>query len=114
MSKETKDFEAITEQRVRLREAHNVLFDSITAILYELDPVGIGVLDNPDEYDVEVGTILPRLGSCNSVDEVHEVVFEEFLSWFSVSSVGAKSKYEEAARLIWEIWQQSGKPSMNE
>jgi hypothetical protein len=31
-----------------------------------------------------VGTIIPRLGDCRSVDDVRRIVHEEFVKWFDV------------------------------
>ena len=52
--------EQILEHRRRLKEEYGKLFDDLTAILFRADPVGINFEVNPDEYQPEAGTILPR------------------------------------------------------
>jgi hypothetical protein len=82
----TKTREEILEERRRLRGKFGHLFDSTAALLFRHDPVGINFEINPDEYEPEVGTILPRLSCCNSVDDVRRVVHEEFVRWFACSA----------------------------
>ena len=43
------------------------------------DPVGINFESNTDEYEPEVGTILPQLRSCKSADDVRRMVDREFV-----------------------------------
>ena len=53
--------EQILEERRQLKAEYGALFDSITALLFRHDPIGINFEDNVDEYEPETGTILPRL-----------------------------------------------------
>lgn len=76
----------------------------MAAILFELDPIGINFECNTDEYEPEVGTILPRLCSCNSKAEVRQMVHDEFERWFAPMTVGPESSYDLAAELIWAAW----------
>jgi len=48
-------------ERQALRRHYPVLFDEVSSILFRHDPIGINFETNTDEYEPEVGTILPRL-----------------------------------------------------
>jgi hypothetical protein len=52
-----------------------------------------------DEYDPEVGTILPRLTKAGGPADVETIISEEFLSWFS------EKLPEEKVRLVAaDVW----------
>lgn len=91
-----------------------MLFEKITAALFEADPIGINFESNTDEYDSEAGTIIPRLSSCNSSTDVNQIVFEEFCRWFDAESVGDKKSYEQVSGAIWCIWQDFNAGKVNE
>ena len=93
-----------TIDRQRLRHEYGALFDEIAATLFALDPVGIALESNSDEYEPEAGTILPRLKSCRSLDDARRVIHEEFVRWFDVDVAGPESKYQEAAERVWAVW----------
>ena len=92
------------EGRKRLREIHATLFERVSAILFKHDPMGINFETNTDEYEPEVGTILPRLKECNSVEEARSVVREEFAYWFGEEIGGPEKNYNEIAKEIWQAW----------
>ena len=58
---------------------------------------------NSDEYEPEVGTILPRLKQCRSAQYVQEVVYEECARWFGIP--GEQQKYRAPSQEIWSAWQ---------
>ena len=62
--------EEILEERRTLKAEYGELFDSVAALLFRHDSVGINFETNPDEYHAEAGTILPRLRGCQSDEEV--------------------------------------------
>ena len=97
-------------ERERLKREYGTLFDMIAEILFRHDPIGINFEENTDEYEPEVGTILPRLQHCESVEDVAKVVRQEFLHWFDFESVGAEEKYREVAEDIWRVWNLRGDP----
>lgn len=101
--------EDIHAERRLLREEYGELFDSIAMLLLRHDPVGINFEVNTDEYQPEAGTILPRLRSCQSVDQVRQVVHEEFTRWFDADIAGPAERYTEIASEIWQLWQGSGR-----
>jgi hypothetical protein len=92
------------ERRKRLKNEYGELFDQTSAILFRHDPIGINFEENADEYDPEVGTILPRLGACASAIEVRHVVFEEFCKWFDLENDGDETSYGAIAEELWALW----------
>ena len=99
-----KTREEILEEKRRLRAEYGNLFDAVAALLFHYDPVGINFEDNPDEYETETGTILPRLRGCQSVDDVRRIIHEEFVRWFA-GSAGPEEHYAKPAADIWRLWQ---------
>jgi hypothetical protein len=64
-------------------------------------PFGINFEDNTDEYEPETDTILPRLKSCRSAEEVRSVVHEEFVRWFDDHVAGPPERYGRISKRIW-------------
>jgi hypothetical protein len=100
--------EEILEERRRLKAEYGELFDAVSALLFRHDPIGINFEDNTDEYDLEVGTILPRLRLCFSASDTLQVVHEEFVRWFGAETAGSTDRYKEVASEIWDLWHRSG------
>lgn len=61
--------EDILQERRQLKAKYGDLFDSAAALLFRHGPVGINFEVNHDEYQAEVGSILPRLHDCQSADD---------------------------------------------
>ena len=99
--------EQILEDRRRLKNKYGQLFDLVSAILFQADPIGIA-FENPntDEYDPEAETILPRMERCANVEDTLRVVHEEFVRWFDADNAGPKESYRKVATDIWQLWQQ--------
>jgi len=95
----------ILAARRRLREQYGDLFDSIAALLFRIDPIGINVGKNRGEYESEAETILPRLQRCESAEDVLRVVHEEFVGWFGAETAGSKERYAEIASGIYRLTQ---------
>lgn len=76
-------------------------FAAVSKAMFERDPIGINFTDNTDEYDAEAGTVIPRLASCRSSEDVAQVLLEEFRSWFGVDTAGDLSTYRALAADIW-------------
>ncbi|HEX4213726.1 MAG TPA: hypothetical protein VIA06_10450 [Candidatus Dormibacteraeota bacterium] len=72
----------------------------IEEILFLQDPIGISY-GNRFEYDPEAGTIWPRLSTRLTLDEVLDVVHEEFAHWFGPAA-GPRTRYESVALAIWQ------------
>jgi hypothetical protein len=100
----TTDRKKIIEERKRLRSEYRELFDSVSSLLFLHDPIEINFETNTDEYEPEVGTILPRLRDCASEEDVLRVVHEEFVRWFDQDTAGSADRYEEISREIWQHW----------
>ena len=93
----------IREERKALKQKYGELYDSVAALLFRHDPISINFENNTDEYETEAGTILPRLSSCNSVDDAHQVIYEEFVRWFDRGTAGPEELYNEIAKEIWGL-----------
>jgi len=96
--------EQILEERRLLKAEYGELFDSITALLFRHDPIGINFDVNPDEYEPETGTILPRLRTCESSDDVLRAVHEEFSRWFGSETAGSAERCVQIADETWQLW----------
>jgi hypothetical protein len=93
-------------EREQIKRRYGRLFDTTAEILFRHDPIGINFKDNTDEYDPEVGTILPRLESAASENKALQIIHEEFIKWFDVDIAGPKESYESSANEIWAAWQE--------
>ena len=87
--------------RVRLRSAYSHL----DVVLWDTDLMGLACIAGVprDEYDNEVGTILPRLAACRTVDEVRAVVHEEFSRWFGGCRHDEAACTRDAERIVAEV-----------
>lgn len=89
--------------REAVRGRYPDLFVAIRELMFRHDPIGINFGFNADEYDPEVGTVLSRLSSCVSVDNVEIVLKEEFSHWFG-ADIASRAKYAALADDIWRLW----------
>lgn len=94
--------EEIRQKRAELKRAYGTAYARLSVILFREDPIGINFEENTDEYEPEVGTILPRLRDTRSVDDVRQIVHEEFVKWFDASTTGPSEKYQVIAQRVWE------------
>lgn len=92
--------------RIRKTEfqEYESLRKAITEILGKHNPLGIAGESNPDEYDLEAKTILRKLGRCDSVEDINEIVYQDFKSWFSSDIAGEKDDYGKISEEIWTLW----------
>lgn len=90
-------------ERQRLKRDYAGMFDDLAAYLYEYDPMGLNYGINPDEYEPEVGTILPRVLDAQSAADVVVVVREEFERWFGPPLRIETATYEDLADGIFAI-----------
>jgi len=88
-----KTRDEIREHRRQLNAEYRRLFDSVAALLYRHDQIGIDFdfEENTDEYEPEAGSILPKLNGCRSEADVHQVIPAEFFRWFDSGTAGPKS-----------------------
>jgi hypothetical protein len=101
----SKKADEIREERRQLRAQYHEVFEEMSLLLFRHDPVGINFETNTDEYEPEVGTILPRLKECESAADVQRIVHEEFIRWFDSGTAGPIASYTKIADEIWQIWQ---------
>lgn len=91
-------------RRRALKAEFGDLRDSVAAALERHDPLALIAEGAPaDEYDPEVGTILPRLKEASSVEDLERIVHEEFVRWFD-DAAGTVMQYRAVALQIWESW----------
>jgi hypothetical protein len=95
---------SIRRDRAALKLKYSALFESVSAILFKADLVGINFGSNTDEYDPEAGTILPRLSHAKSAHQVELIVHEEFCRWFGIEESFSVSHYRDVAEQIWREW----------
>ena len=95
----------VQDERRRLKTLYKGLYDDVNEILFRHDPIGINFEDNTDEYEAEVGTILPRLTLANSIADVRLIVYEEFVRWFDEEIAGPIENYSDIAKEVWKVWQ---------
>jgi hypothetical protein len=108
MAEDPDDLLVHAKERKKLKGDYKVLFEEVSAILFRHDPISLNFETNIDEYDPETRTILPRLRSCNSADDVTLVVHDEFVRWFESETAGPMVRYVEPATEIWDLWQHRG------
>lgn len=103
MSEENATRDEILAKRKKVKQEYGKLFDAISEILFRHDPSEINFGFNTDEYDVEAGTILPRLKNCDAADDVLSVLQEEFQRWFDEETAN-RAENMEIAEEIWHLW----------
>ena len=77
-------------RRSELRRQLKGLYEQVARILFDEDPIRINFESNTDEYEPEVGTILPRLRECGTAEDVRTVVHGEFVRWFGPEIAGPR------------------------
>ena len=87
-------------ERKRLKQEYAALFEDPSSLLYHLDPMGLNYEINPDEYEPEVGTILPRVLELDSSEQIESVVREELDRWFGGGRAIADASYAELAEEV--------------
>ena len=89
----------------QVKDAYFKLFESVSEILFRVDPVGIASgKENPNEYDAEAGEIIAKLGGCRSEQEALTVVYDTFCDMFDKKTAGPKAKYTKVAGEIWRVY----------
>jgi hypothetical protein len=93
--------EAISRRHLFRRE-YRPLRNAVAAVIARADPVNLLALGAPgDEYDGEVGAILPQLPRAGSEADVLTIIRGEFVRRFGEDVAGPPERYNEAAAAVW-------------
>jgi hypothetical protein len=90
------------ERQKLVKAKYAALFAAATQLFFRVDPIGINFESNADEYEPEVGTVLPRLESARSVGDVERILREEFSRWFGNTFDGHTT--DRLAPELWALW----------
>ncbi len=96
--------EEIKLERQKLKHEYGELYDEILEILFRNDPIGINFEINTDEYEPEVGTILPQLKEACSPGDLQKIIHQEFVRWFGADIAGSRAKYARIAQEVWDAY----------
>src|SRR3569833_3633518 len=94
--------------RKRMQEQYPEPFQWLADLLARHDPMGLIEMGAPeDEYEPEVGTILPRLFGLQQDERVdpeliRDIVVEEFARWISPGRIGRSERHNANARELAE------------
>jgi hypothetical protein len=94
----------MNNNRDQLKLIYGKFFSDVSNALFQDDPIGINGGSNTDEYEPEAATIIPRLKSASSAQDVQMIVHEEFCSWFGRDVAGLEERYLSVSVKIWELW----------
>jgi len=97
MTSNRPDFVLARIERKRLKREYSAIYEDLSALLYQIDPAGVNFEVNPDEYEPEVGTILPRILQLETAGEIEQVIREELAAWFGGAYGIQAATYEELA-----------------
>jgi hypothetical protein len=98
------------QKRKAVRQEYGALFDALSKLLFEADPIGINFETNTDEYEPEVGAIIPQLEHANTEDDARQIIHAEFCRWFDAKTAGPIEAYGEIAAKVWAEWQRYRRP----
>lgn len=90
--------------KAKHKAGYKAFYAKVSALFCRYDPIGICGEDNPDEYDLEVDTVLPRLKTCLNAEDVRDVLHEEFVRWFDADIAGPQERYAPIAEELWQLW----------
>ena len=79
-------------------------FTELRTIINKHDPIGLLSIGAPeDEYESEVKTILVQLDTAMTEQQVHDLIYQEFIRWFNdESTAGSKENYSGLAKDIYD------------
>ena len=97
----------IRARRQRLKAQYPSPYPALVDLFARHDPIRLVFMglpadgfepENADEYEPEVGTILPRLMNIHSVEDICRIVHEEFIKWFGEQIAGPETRYRAIAQ----------------
>jgi hypothetical protein len=89
-----------------VKRRYGPLFAELTALFFRVDPGHLASAPQ-DEYEPEVGTVLPRLHEARSAADVRAILDQEFIQWFGPSEFTQGFEPDRVGRLadeLWSIW----------
>jgi len=88
-----------------VKQSHADTFLSVREIINKHDPARLIVIGAPeDEYDPEVKTIVYQLNIEQSVDQIQDLVYQEFIRWFNEKAIyGERESYAKIAEEIFDV-----------
>jgi len=93
------------EREASLKQAYGRPYTEVSRLVRQADPIRLIAIGAPDdEYDVEIGAILPRLLEATSAGDVHQIVHEEFVRCFDGDIAGPPEIYAAMSEEIWQTW----------
>jgi hypothetical protein len=102
--------EAISRRHLFRRE-YRPLRNAVAAVIARADPVNLLALGAPgDEYDGEVGAILPQLPRAGNEADVLAIIRSEFVRRFGEDVAGPPERYTEAAAAVWLALRETRQP----
>lgn len=100
----SEEVRAARERQLAALHGQELLVDELTAVLLEADPIGLNFETNIDEYAAEAQSIALRLPKVSDLDQIRELVHQEFVRWFDADLAGSPSKYTALAQKVLTIW----------
>jgi hypothetical protein len=101
--------EIVTRDKRDAKHAYGALYLEVRGILNAHDPVGLISMGAPeDEYEPEVGTILPRLKEASDPSGVQVILQDEFVRWFGGVGMFTFEEFAPVAEEVWASWSRFG------
>lgn len=96
-----------------VKQSQAEIFYSVREIINKHDPARLIVIGAPeDEYDPEVKTIVYQLKNDQTIDQIQDMVYQEFIRWFNEKAIyGERESY---LKIAIEIHQLLGKVGVGE
>jgi hypothetical protein len=96
--------ESIEDYKKRRREEYGELFDKVSTILFEHDPVELDYETNIDEYEPEARRIMPLIKQADDVNHLATLLRNVFVQMFEGDDIDRKEGvYLQIAAKIWEL-----------
>ncbi len=87
--------QSAARERDRLLRGQESAVQTLEALLFRDDPIGINFESNRDEYHAEAQTIALRRIEAGSVADVRRIAHEEFVRWFGADIAGPPERLPE-------------------
>ena len=103
------EFERLAAARSATRAQYPALFERVSEILHRHDPMGITTGD-PNEYEAEAGTIIPRLRLAYDAGDVETIIGQEMAFWYGDAMAPPEEGFGPTAREVWAAWAENPNP----